>query len=226
MRAAPYDARILPHWTRGGAFFGCAIVVDLIYIESMSVDLVKVFKSLADPARLRMIGMLVQGERCGQELAAELALSPATVSHHLRRLRDAGLLRERREAKYVFYQFDQEALRTAVLSVTDEKKVTKLAAAGLDADKRRVLETFFDGDQLTAIPSQRSKKEIVFEEILRRIPRREVYTERQLSDYIAEIHQDFCTIRREFIMGRYMEREAGRYRLAPRGRAIVEQVET
>ncbi len=187
----------------------------------MSVDLVNIFKSLADPARLRIVGLLVQGERCGQELAAELSLSPATVSHHLRRLRDAGLLRERREPPYVFYQFDQKALRIAVQSVTDEKKASKLATAGLDADKRKVLETFFDGDRLTAIPSQRRKKEIVFEEILRRIPRRDVYTERQLSDYIAEIHGDFCTIRREFIMGRYMEREAGNYHLAPRGRALL-----
>jgi hypothetical protein len=191
----------------------------------MSVDLVKIFKSLADPARLRMVGLLVQGERCGQELAAELSLSPATVSHHLRRLRDAGLLRERREPPYVFYQFDQTALRTAVQSVTDEKKASKLATTGLDADKRKVLETFFDGDRLTAIPSQRRKKEIVFEEILRRIPRREVYGERELSDFIAEIHGDFCTIRRELIMGRYMEREAGRYRLAPRGHAVVEAAE-
>ena len=36
----------------------------------MSADLVKIFKSLADPARLQMVGLLVQGERCGQELAA------------------------------------------------------------------------------------------------------------------------------------------------------------
>ena len=170
-----------------------------------------------------MVGLLVQGERCGQELAAEL--STATVSHHLRRLRDAGLLRERREPPYVFYQFNQEALRAAVLSVTDEKKVTKLATAGLDADKRKVLETFFDGDRLTSIPSQRRKKEIVFEELLRRLPRHDVYTERQLSNYLKAFHSDFCTIRREFIMGRYMEREAGRYRLAPRGQAVVDQAD-
>lgn len=191
----------------------------------MDIDLVRTFKALADPARLRIVGLLVQGERCGQELAAELSLSPATVSHHLRRLRDAGLLRERREAPYVFYQFDQAALRTAVLSVTDEKKASRLASTGLDGDRRKVLDTFFDGDQLTAIPSQRRKKEIVFEEILRRIPRRQVYTERQLSNYIADIHADFCTIRREFIMGRYMEREAGKYRLAPRGLAVVARVD-
>ena len=42
-----------------------------------------------------------------------------------------------------------------------------------------------------------------------------------IRSYYAEIHDDFCTIRREFIMGRYMEREAGNYRLAPRGLAVV-----
>lgn len=187
----------------------------------MSTDLVTIFKSLADPARLQMVGLLVQGERCGKELAEELSLAPATVSHHLRRLKNAGLLRERREAPYVFYTFDQAALRKAVLSVTDEKKVAKLATAGLDANRQKVLDNFYDGDRLRAIPSQRRKKEIVFEELLRRIPRREVYTERQLSKYIEEIHDDFCTIRRELIMGRYMERKAGKYWLAPRGLAVV-----
>lgn len=189
----------------------------------METELVKVFKSLADPVRLRLIALIVEEERCGQELAAELSVAPATVSHHLRRLRDAGLLRERSEPPYVYYRLDHDALRRAVQSVTDRKKVTELKTAGLAADKGKVIETFFDGDRLTAIPSQRRKKEIVFEEILRRIPRREVYTERQLSEYIAAIHDDFCTIRREFIMGKYMEREGkgGCYRLALRGRAAL-----
>ncbi|WP_428267873.1 metalloregulator ArsR/SmtB family transcription factor [Haliangium sp.] len=189
----------------------------------MDIEIVKVFKSLADPVRLRLIGLILEEERCGQELAAELSVAPATVSHHLRRLRDAGLLRERSEPPYVFYRFDHDALRRAVQAVTDRKKVTELTAIGLAADKRKVLESFFDGDRLTAIPSQRRKKEIVFEELLRRIPRHEVYTERQLSDYIAAIHDDFCTIRRELIMGKYMEREGkgGSYRLAPRGHAAL-----
>jgi DNA-binding HxlR family transcriptional regulator len=187
----------------------------------MSTELVQIFKSLADPVRLRLIALIVEDERCGQELAAELSLAPATVSHHLRRLREAGLLRERAAPPYVYYRLDHAALRRAVLSVTDKKRVSKLATAGLAADKRKVLETFFDGDRLTAIPAQRRKKEIVFEEILRRIPRRDIYAERELSDFIAEIHDDFCTIRRELIMGKYMERDRGRYRLAPRGRAVV-----
>ena len=63
--------------------------------------------------------------------------------------------------------------------------------------------------------------EIVFEEILRRLPRADSYTERQLSKVIERHHSDFCTIRREFIMGRYMTRERGRYRLTPRGAAVI-----
>jgi hypothetical protein len=106
--------------------------------------------------------------------------------------------------------------------VTDRKKVVELAApSGLAAEERKVLEAFFDGDRLLRIPAQRKKKEIVFEEILRRLPKREVYTERELSRMIERFHSDFCTIRRELIMGRYMERDQQRYRLAARGRAVV-----
>jgi biotin operon repressor len=189
---------------------------------SKELALVEVFKSLADPARLRMIGLMVDEPRCGQELATELGLAPATVSHHLRRLREAGLLRERREGAYVLYQLDHEALRKAVQTVADKKKVVKLAAGPeLAREERKVLESFFEGDRLLRIPAQRSKKEIVFEEILRRLPRREVYTERELSRLLEDFHPDFCTIRRELIMGRYMVRDRQRYRLAARGRAVV-----
>jgi hypothetical protein len=101
--------------------------------------------------------------------------------------------------------------------------VIELAAPpGLAKEKRKVLETFFDGDRLLRIPAQRSKKEIVFEEILRRLPRREVYTERELSRMLERFHDDFCTIRRELIMGRYMERDRQRYKLAARGRSVVD----
>jgi hypothetical protein len=189
----------------------------------LNEHLVEVFKCLADPARLRMIGLMVEEPRCGQELASELKLAPATISHHLRRLQKASLVRERRQGAYVFYELDHQALRQAVQTVADRKKVVELAApAGLAREKRKVLESFFDGDRLIRIPAQRSKKEIVFEEILRRLPRRDVYGERELSRMLECFHPDFCTIRREFIMGRYMEREGQRYRLAPRGRAVID----
>jgi len=185
--------------------------------------LVRLFKGLADPTRLRMIAAMVDRARCGQDLAAEVGVSPATVSHHLRVLSDAGLLKETRQAPYTFYQLDLDALQGAVKAVSSPKRVRELATtASVDDDTRDVLRAFFDGRRLRALPVQRRKKDIVLEEVLRRLPRRREYREPELNKFIEVVHSDYCTIRREWIMGGYMEREGGVYRLAPRGRAVVD----
>src|SRR5262245_18764711 len=190
---------------------------------SDSDAIVRLFKGLADPTRLRMIAAMVDRARCGQDLAAEVGVSPATVSHHLRVLSEAGLLRETKQPPYVFYQLDLEQLQNAVKAVSSPKRVRELAtAAPVDDDTRAVLSAFFQGPRLKSIPVQRRKKDIVLEEILRRIPRRREYREQELNKFIEVIHEDFCEIRREWIMGGYMEREASIYRLAERGRAVLD----
>ena len=157
----------------------------------MSNELVSVFKSLADPTRLRMIGLMTNEARSRGELASELGLTPPTVSHQLRRLREAGLLQVRRDPPYVLYRLDHKALRKAVQEVTDKKKVQRLAAGpGLAEETRKVIETFFDGDCLVRIPARRRKKEIVFEEILRRLPPQEVYEERGEKVHAVEVLQN------------------------------------
>jgi biotin operon repressor len=185
--------------------------------------LVRLFKGLADPTRLRMVAAMVDRARCGQDLAAEVGVSPATVSHHLRVLSDAGLLRETRQAPYTFYQLDLEQLQDAVKAVSSPKRVRELAtSAPVDDETRDVLRAFFDGPRLRALPVQRRKKDIVLEEMLRRLPRRREYREPELNKFIEAVHPDFCTIRREWIMGGYMERAAGVYRLADRGRDVID----
>jgi DNA-binding transcriptional ArsR family regulator len=185
-------------------------------------ELSGVFKALADPTRLRLAALIVDQGRCGRDLAAALGVSTPTVSHHLRVLRDAGLVREVRQTPYTFFELDLAALQRAVKAVADKKRARDVAVgAGLPDDQRRVLRNFFDGPRLLAIPAARKKKEIVFEEILRRLPRRKEYGEQELSRFIETMHSDFCTIRREFIMGGYMVRDAGRYRLTERGRAAI-----
>jgi biotin operon repressor len=184
--------------------------------------LVRLFKGLADPTRLRMLAAMVDRPRCGQDLAAEVGVSPATVSHHLRVLADAGLVVETRQPPYSFYQLDLSGLQDAVKAVSTPKRVRELATtAPVDDDTRDVLRAFFDGPRLLALPVQRRKKEIVLEEVLRRLPRRREYREPELNRFIEAVHPDFCTIRREWIMGRYMERKDGIYKLAARGKEVV-----
>jgi hypothetical protein len=192
-------------------------------IDSTIMDTLRVFRALADSTRLRLLAAMVDRPRCGQDLAAEVGVSAPTVSHHLKVLSQAELLTETRQSPYVFYQLDLGALQRAVMAVSTPQRVRELAPApSVDQETRDVLRNFFDGPRLRSIPAQRRKKEIVFEELLRRLPRRREYAEPELNRFIEVHHPDFCTIRRELIMGRYMKREAGVYRLAERGQAVVD----
>lgn len=72
----------------------------------MSADaLQKVFKTLSDPTRVRILALLEREELAVQELMDVLAMAQSRVSRHLGILRAAGLLRDRREGTYVFYRF-------------------------------------------------------------------------------------------------------------------------
>ena len=68
---------------------------------------------MADPTRRRIFLALMQGETCNCEMAGLLELPHNLLSHHLRRLRQAGLVRARRDAsdrRWVYYSVDRDAL--------------------------------------------------------------------------------------------------------------------
>jgi ArsR family transcriptional regulator len=63
----------------------------------------KVFKALADSIRLRILGLLSSREMCVCEVMVALDLTQPTASHHLRILENVGLVKDRKEGKWVFY---------------------------------------------------------------------------------------------------------------------------
>lgn len=72
-----------------------------------------VFKALADPNRLRVFAALLRGPSCNGWLTAELGLPANLLSHHLRVLREAGLVQVRRDAvdgRWIYHQVDTPAL--------------------------------------------------------------------------------------------------------------------
>lgn len=72
-----------------------------------------IFKALADPNRLRVLDTLMEGESCNCELTEWLGLTPSLLSHHLRVLREAGLVTTRRDAvdsRWIYYAVDREAV--------------------------------------------------------------------------------------------------------------------
>ena len=71
----------------------------------MSTDaLQKIFKTLADPTRLRILALLEREELAVQELMEVLGMAQSRVSRHLGILREAGVVRDRREGTFVLYQ--------------------------------------------------------------------------------------------------------------------------
>ena len=66
----------------------------------------KVFKTLSDPTRVRVLALLEQEELAVQELMDVLGMAQSRVSRHLAILREAGRLRDRRDGTYVFYRFE------------------------------------------------------------------------------------------------------------------------
>ena len=65
-----------------------------------------VFKLLGDPSRVRLLDALTHGERCVCDLAALIGLSESAVSHQLRLLRSARLVRARRAGRMAYYSLD------------------------------------------------------------------------------------------------------------------------
>ena len=81
------------------------------------------FRALADPARVRIVNMLAtsDGAVCACELTAPLGLSQPTVSHHLKKLTDAGLLEREQRGKWAFFSIQRDALeRVAALADVTE----------------------------------------------------------------------------------------------------------
>ncbi|HEX2171014.1 MAG TPA: metalloregulator ArsR/SmtB family transcription factor [Dehalococcoidia bacterium] len=74
---------------------------------------VRLIELLASPTRRRIVLALMRGEACNGELAVDLGLSQNLISHHIRRLREAGFVRERRDAtdaRWIYYTLDAAAL--------------------------------------------------------------------------------------------------------------------
>jgi ArsR family transcriptional regulator len=82
------------------------------------------FKALGDPARVRIVNLLAQadGDVCVCELTPAVGLSHPTVSHHLKKLVQAGLLEREQRGVWAFYRLDRDGLERAA-SVLDMKGV-------------------------------------------------------------------------------------------------------
>ena len=174
--------------------------------------MVAVLKVLADESRLRMVGILASRPCTGGELAQLLGLRAATVSHHLARLKEVGLVSVRAEGTSRIYSLDSEALSTLQDEVLDPGHVAEIVPeAAPGAFESKVLQAFFDGEKLVRIPSSRKKRRVVLQWLAERFPVGVPLSEAEVNERLQRHHWDSATLRRELVGGGFMTREAGTY---------------
>lgn len=84
----------------------CAPLAGEVLSAPEAMELVRVFKALADPVRLRLLNLIAMregGEACVCDLTAPFDLTAPTISHHLKVLREAGLVACERRGTWVYY---------------------------------------------------------------------------------------------------------------------------
>lgn len=86
-------------------------------------ELSRRLKALADPARLRLLSLLMaapDGQACTCDLTEPLGLSQPTVSHHLKKLAESGLVTGQRRGVWTFYRVNRDALAAAARVLAPE----------------------------------------------------------------------------------------------------------
>lgn len=175
-------------------------------------DAIKLFKCLSDKSRLQILKSLTIEDMDVERLAGRLDLTPATISFHLKKLADAGAVRSYKKQYYTMYSLCKDVFLERIIDIISEQSDEAAVQQQRDADyRKRVIDSFFEYGKLKSIPAQRKKERIILEEIAKAFEPGRVYTEREVNIIIADFHDDFCTIRRDMIGEKIMDRENGKY---------------
>lgn len=178
------------------------------------LDSLKLFKALADQSRLLIIHALMEKPLYVEVLAERLQLSVSTISFHLKKLEDAGIVSSTREQYYVMYHLQDGLFDQTLRDLLNiEEKVKQEQEERVEQYRNKVISTFFEYGKLISIPVQRKKRRIILDQIAKGFETGRVYTEKEVNLIIADYHEDFCTLRREMVAERILSRENNLYTL-------------
>ena len=177
----------------------------------MSEELVTFFKAFADANRLKIVGLLAQQPYSVEELAALLNLKPSTVSHHLARLAQIGLVSAKAESYYNVYQLDEKALQSKSRDLfSQENLAASVVDVNADAYDNKVVKDYIRKDgSLKTIPAQRKKLEAVLRHVVKAFKVGKRYSEKQVNEILSGYHEDTASLRRELVGFGLMKREGG-----------------
>lgn len=157
------------------------------------------FKALGHPARLLILNLIQVRPRHGEELALILSLNPATVSHHLTLLSEAGLLSSHKDQYYQVYSLDSPALKKTLAELVFMPRADLPGSVEEDAYRKKVLATFMRHGRLIKIPAQLKKRQVVLEKIAEAFEPGQLYPEREVNIILLDFHEDVAALRRGLV---------------------------
>jgi DNA-binding HxlR family transcriptional regulator len=188
----------------------------------------QLLKTVADEHRLTMLRLMNGQERNVGELAGLVELSEPTVSHHIRTLRDAGLLNLRMAGNQRFYRLNPKKLAqfkamVATIEVMPEEQERAVSdnawidALDWDEEDKKVLRTYTKDGQITDLPTKDKKCVVIMRWLATKFQPDLRYTEKQVNAILTEFFADYASLRRMLVDFGFMRRErgGGDYWLAP-----------
>ncbi|MEZ4707642.1 MAG: metalloregulator ArsR/SmtB family transcription factor [Caldilineaceae bacterium] len=172
----------------------------------------QLFKALGHSTRLLILNLIKMKPRHGEELAAILKMPPATVSHHLTKLTEVGLLETAKEQYYQMYKIVNGSLNRSLSELVLIDGGVLETGVVEDAFQQKVLRTFFKHGRLVSIPTQLKKRQIIMQKLVQEFAPAQDYTENEVNHILVEFHDDVAYLRRELISQGLMERAKGIYR--------------
>ena len=180
--------------------------------------IVEFHKALGDLTRIRIIALLQQGPLHGQAIAGKLGLKPPTITHHMAKLREVGLIKEKRDKNTIYFSLNTKILESSAKAIltagTGGEASMEMSVTA--EERAAIINNFFTKDgKLKNYPAQRKKKLVVLEHMVKGLQFGKVYPEKEINEYLKQFHEDYATLRRELIMCQYMYRENNQYELNP-----------
>ena len=191
--------------------------------------LLQMLKALADDSRLTLLQLLNDGERPVGDLAQQVELGEPTVSHHLARLREVGLVSLRMAGNQRFYRvnatglalFKQLAAEIEQSRPLPEPEVSDnqwIANLGWSAEDQQVLREHTQGRKLTRLPSKQKKTLVILRWLATLFEPDRFYSEAEVNAVLKAVYaEDYVSLRRDLVDMGYLHRErgGGKYWLAP-----------
>ena len=175
-------------------------------------EAIQLFKALADKSRLQILKSLAMEDMFVERLAQRLDLTPATISFHLKKLAQAGAVTSCKSQYYTMYSLNRDVLNTGILDlILDQSDESEIQAQRDAAYRQKVIDSFFEYGKLKSIPVQRKKERVILEVIVERFEYDRIYAEREVNLILADFHDEFCTLRRDLIAEKLLDRNREGY---------------